>query len=134
MSLHRFKVVGSWDVHISVTAAAAHGATGLPLEWTKFIPWTKEASRRENGSWWQPSPKGVVEIPHTWLSPLESLEARITGKQLSSTSSECLLGTMTAFFRRVSHGKADGAWVMIFGNRDGFAIQKGGRLGVFAYV
>lgn len=68
MSLHRFKVEGSWGVHVSVTAAAAHGATGLPLEWTKPIPWTKEASRRENGSWWQPSPKGVVEIPHTWLS------------------------------------------------------------------
>lgn len=72
-------------------------ASGLLRKWTKPTPWTKKAPRQENGSWWQPSLKGVVEIPHTWLS-LESREARIIGKQFSSAGSECLLGTVTAPF------------------------------------
>lgn len=62
------QVLESWGVQLPLTGSVSHGATGLPLIWTKYILWTKKAPRQENGSWQQPSCKSAGEIPYTWLS------------------------------------------------------------------
>lgn len=103
VSLCRFKVLENWGTHLSLTGAVALGGTGLPLKWTK-----RKAPRRENGSWQQPSLKSAEEIPPTWLSCWSHWEPGLREVVF-------FLGTMAAFLV-VSHSKADGAWVMIFGN------------------